>query len=550
MDDRYCLSLFEIPGLTGRFSELLRALDITLPSELPLAEFVRLGWLAPRSRVRLPDSFVRQRPDLFPKDAIAIPPEDGWALRLWKLATNAIPEQVLRSGLTPGDSWDVPWYERDDDLARAVRDHEVPAGPGAEEPYIGTDPWGRPIPAWMDLYEWWQAYEVVEVLGSTPLCAPIRNVPSARSNIEHLLAHFDRYQRYSDDRLRGVKNAWRRRRVVFLWIGAYRAVYGLWAHLGFDRAALAAAAERILARLGLSREALCAGIQTELLVLWHDTTWQEAWNDLPMKARESLRQDLAYASKFVHDGTGIPVDQYDEFWDPADPNPRRWARLPDVLPYEALKARERFAAIAVSYLEAVNSVLAAPYDETRLRALLHASWHDSWTLRRFVIAFYRLHEHYGGGVNREYQLRLIEETPVEFLAQCALFTEKFLNNRYLDRTAKPELEGFSTVLGWLATNVESRLNVAGLASTVKGRVRDEAQLKTLPITKIMPFQLPVTRKGPNARRDRLIEGFVNFAKLRHYAAHHDVLDSGLLDRPEAAAIMEGTLLVLLMTMES
>lgn len=540
--DRDCLYLWEIPGhgSGGAFQRLVKELGVEVPEAPTLREIVEMGWLAPRHRVQLPESFVRFLHGEIGEDLI--PSDDHWAFHLWNRCRSFFPESFLARNSSLGGAWYRPPFEREgDELAAAVKAHLIPEEARQPAlPLVRLES-GEVVPAWMDFFAFWQAYELVEILGSSRLFAPVRNVPNARADLEGVLARFDWFKEFSDSRIKAVSATWVRRAPVFEWVGRYRTLLGIWLGRKGSRDEMTAGAKALASDLGLSADAMRAGIRDTLLVLWNDIDWRNGWEDLADAALERLRQDIYWAVQFLGQVAGDAIDLDDAFWNPPDRMAREWAALPDVLAFEWHEAKENFPRNALHYLEAFN--LAAPgraFDEAAL-AKEAERMNASVPFRRFILAFHRLHQHYGEAINSEFRIQLREETPIDFLALSALFAEKLVNEAHLSKKPGVPLPGFNGLVLWFAGEVERAKGLAGIRARVEQRM-GETKLFDLPQTRLNPF-----KAAPAATEEALLEeAFVNFVKLRNYAAHHDALDFELIHTAAAQPVLQSLLLIVLM----
>lgn len=551
--DRDCLYLWEIPGYGsgGAFQRVVKEMGVEMPESPTLREIVEMGWLAPRRRVQLPESFVRFLHGEI--DENLIPSDDHWAFHLWNRCRSFFPESFLARSSSLGGAWYRPPFEREgDELAAAVQAHMIPAEPGQPALPLVRLTNGKEVPAWMDFFAFWQVYELVEILGSSRLFAPVRNMPNARVDLERVLARFDRYKEFSDSRITTVTTTWRRRAPVFEWVGRYRTLQpdpqlrflalGIWLGRKGSRDEMIAGAKALASDLGLSADATRAAIRDTLLVLWNDIDWRNGWEDLPDAALERLRQDIYWAVQFLGQVAGDAIDLDDAFWNPPDRMAREWAALPDALAFEWHEAKENFPRNALHYLEAFN--LAAPgraFDEAALVKEAERM-NASVPFRRFILAFHRLHQHYGGAINSEFRIQLREETPIDFLVLCALFAEKLVNEAYFSKKPGASLPGFNALVLWFAGEVERSKGLAGIRAKVEQRM-GETKLHDLPQTRLNPF-----KSVPAASEALMLEeAFVNFVKLRNYAAHHDVLDFELIHTAAAKPAIESLLVIVLCT---
>ncbi len=544
--DRDCLYLWELPGLawSGAFLRLAEEFGVKPPESPAFHDIVRMGWLIPRRRVRLPESVVRAIHGELSLDNV--PEADHWALHLWNRCRSFFPEHVNDVAVAFTGSWYRPPLELDgDDLARSVQENTIPADTEETSRPLVRLKRGDEVPAWLDFFAFWQVYELVEILGSSRLFAPVRNTPNARADLEQVVARFDWFKGVSDGRIKAVTETWQRRAPVFEWVGRYRTLLGIWLGRKGSRDDMTAAANALASDLGLSADAMRVGIRDTLLILWNDIDWRNGWEDLPDAALERLRQDIYWAVQFLGQVTGDAIDLDDAFWSPPDRMAREWAALPDVLSFEWHEAKESFTRNALHYLEAFNKASSpgGSFDEAAL-AKQAERMNASVPFRRFMLAFFRLHQHVGGAINRSTRIQLQEETPIDFLLLCALFAEKVVGEAYLAKNRGAALPRFNKLVHWLSGEVETAKGLNGLRTKVASRLKSgETELYDLPQTRRIPFNVPTA----SSEEAIVEEAFVNFAKIRNYAAHHDVLDFELIHTPAAVHVLESLLLVVLLT---
>lgn len=539
--DRDCRYVPEHPD-NGSFSAHLRALGIELPSEITVKDLVRWGWIAPMLRVRIPSPYIRSW-TRFPSLGKGRPirAEDRWFDELWHRSFMHPPED-------PAAAWTREWFVHrldriDDPLAQAVREHALAPDVDASRPAFVKLPSGRKVQPWLDYFAEWQALEVFDIIGTAPLHAPILNTPKARQAARGILKHLATLQKFADAQRRGVAKRWDEVRPVLDWIYQYRALLGIWLGRHGHSSRIRSGARALATRLGISPDALRDGIRDVLLVLWSHLEHV----GLPPKARERFRQDIYLATEFLRHLAGRRIDPYDPFWDPPDPNAREWERLRAVLPFELDEARHELPNLAAYYLERFHGVASARrrYDEVRIRRLTEEWWPKSYAFRRFGLSLLRLQRHYGGAVNREYRIRLTEETPIEFLLLLTLSVEKLLAERLLATQGRPvKALGFGRMVIDRAAAVGSAWRLSQLKHRVEKRLSAESALYKLTETGRTdtgkrPFRQP--RKA--SLTDYMADTFVTFAQLRNYAAHHDKLDHELIHTKTGAVALESLLLV-------
>jgi hypothetical protein len=280
-----------------------------------------------------------------------------------------------------------------------------------------------------------------------------------------------------------------------------------------------------------------------MLVLWKDLDGGK----LPPKGREQLRQDVYLATDFLSHLTGEKVDPYEAYWDPPDPNPREWEPLRDVLPFEIQEARHEFPRLAKHYIDRYHAVapLHGRFDELRVSRLTERWWSQSYAFRRFCLAFLRLHRHIGGAVNRGRRIALTAETPIDFLLLGVLAVEKLLAERVLAVKGRTPLDPFKKLVVDRADAVEHAWCLPDLSAKVSKRWKDETELYDLTLSGQNPFR----PADDTSLLTYLADTFLNFAKLRNYAAHHDRLDEELVYTETGAIALEALLLVVFLTLD-
>ena len=255
--------------------------------------------------------------------------------------------------------------------------------------------------------------------------------------------------------------------------------------------------------------------------------------------------------KFLEEATDQEVDLDDPYWGiPDDGMSRGWTPLPEALPYENLGARRAFPLQADVYLEDLNRLNGIRvFDRTRLKVLVDRWWPRSVPLRRFCLAFHRLH----GSLptERDDRIGLRAQTPVEFLILCVLHTEKILRDAYL-ATAVTAATVPRLGAGALAKfSAEAVLRSYGFRREQDGSqelaslLKRKSQLYTLPLNPRNPFVATTAFTWGDDLAKQLLTAFANFVILRNYAAHHDCLDDQLVYAPMAETALEAVLIPVL-----
>ncbi len=551
-----CRYLALLAGGFGSFEQFLRDFGAQLPANVGFVDLVRLGWLTPTLRVEIPARFItswENYPSFSRRGGTH--PDDRWADHVWSCAAAPM---VWRVDPVIGESgWFVhPLDRSDDEYTIEIRKHEIPAGPGYAEPKTV----GRPrrehiqVHPWIDYFRYWQAYQLFEILNAAQLLTPILNTPGAKAEFERVCKRFDGIKKFSDKRIDRVKNDYRKREPVFEWLSRFRTLIG--ASVVLEDAGhelVSDGARRLADDMELTPDDILEGIRGTLLVMWK--SWDFHGLRVPPAMRRHFQQDVARAMEFHNLVADVPIDPWEEYWHPADRNPREWALLKDVLPYEKHEARARFPHTACFYIERFNRAVEAGqrFDADRVHKLARRWWSVSQEFRRFCLSFNRLHQHYGGSVNADNDIGVIAQTPEDFLVLCVLHVEKFLSERRGDADPQAPAFGWTRLLKSTAeTVVCSFFSLDAAASraflkTLEQRLKNETDLHQLPGTLRNPLKRLADIQDPLAFYETSV---LNVGILRNYVAHHSCLDFELIHTDWAKDPLESLLVVLLTALEA
>jgi len=548
-----CRYLCVLPVVRGSFVRLLEDLGVKLPGRLELHDLITLGLLRPALSVQLPDEFFLQWPD-FPD--LSRPgqwrEELHWAVALWHWCV--MPRFDWRVPAAE-DSWFVhPLDRTGETVAQLITQHSVNTDVRLSIAPVRLRR-GQAVSPVVDLFRYWQAYELQDVTDALPLFGAIPNVPDAGDRLRGALGRLDEYKHLSDARLARVTEVWLERRSVFDWVSRVRTAVGVVRGGGGDDRSLDATLRQLAADLALGPDRIRSDIRDVLLVLWSEWEFLDRRRAFPQALWEHLREDIELAVFMLQVVADEEVDPSDSFWDPPDPNPRRWARLKDVLPYEEWHAQEEFPIYAALYLANANRVLPdrGLTDRGSLTERVRRHWRQSAGFRRFCLAFLRLHEHYGGRVNARHLVPLTATTPMAFLELCALETEKTLTEAA--RSLNPEMRaspGLKDLLIGTFDQIASRLSLAareGIKARLREEFNHETSLHDLPRTRRNPF-LSLDDTGRRDAGEFLRRAILNVAVMRNYAAHHDCLDHELINSGMAMAPIESMLVTMLLMLDS
>jgi hypothetical protein len=378
-------------------------------------------------------------------------------------------------------------------------------------------------------------------------------LPGAKAQVERLLESAEQLEQYAQERLQRLKAKWAERDPIFEWLSRYRTVRGIWSDRSYwgkapgNWSELKAGAHAVAAELSLTPDLLREQIREHLLGLWRE--WSR---DSPSTAARALLQaDIAIAIQSLEVLTGQPENPQDEFWSPADRQPRGWARLTDALPFEAHQAQHRLPEQAAAEIDRSDyHALAPPHlklNESALEKLTAEWWTKSVALRRFALALRRLTDHNFGHVNEQRLVALVEETPVEFLILCALHGERFLHERFAPgagwsfwKLLQAAAERFATSYGIV--------DKTAFLDELKEAYHSKARLHDLPQNPGDPFTTAASFRHPEPFARFWLSTLTNFAVMRNYAAHHDCLDDKLFQNYWVAAGLEALIIVMFATL--
>jgi hypothetical protein len=507
--------------ITGSFTEFLKNLGINLP--VPVHEMVQLGWLEPRLRVLLPPEFFTTWTNypLYHRDG-PVPPGLEWAITL--VFSETMPTR-------PGQPLPDRWYEHyldqhDEPEVEAIWEHAIPSD-RLQEPTPTLNRDRGTIRTSYDLFAYWQAYALVDLLPATKLFKAIRNTSKANEQLTNSIQYIERYQRYSNDRIASIKRRWQKLAPVFDWLSRYRTLIGLWMfhEHPMQWETRRTATHELATRLNLTGDQVQNDIRNELLVLWKE--W-ETRTKIPARVRGRLRQDIHRAFELLSIVADQPIDFDDPFWNPRDREPRAWAVPADVLPFENSEARRSLPRTAPIFLDKINALLPPQRQLTTptIKTLIDHWWDQSPALQRLVLHLHRLH-HSGGSPNEDDPLTFEHVTTIDQLILVTGSAERLFLERYLQRRGgSAKAPGFRGLLLETIDRITGSLGIPPVRQDVDNLL-EKTQLHDLTTTPKNPFAaahgLPITTLP-----EQLIAAAFNVATMRNYAAHHDVLDDDLL----------------------
>lgn len=519
--DQDCRYLFIRDDDDGSFCTRLKALGVVLPNGITPSNLVDLGLVRPAMRIRLPEQLFLEWQD-FPILRGKFSLDVEWAVSLWWWSAAPWPAWGERDApLTPA-WWIHPLDRPDDELGRMLRANLLPPGTTLRESTVVT-PKGRKVRAVIDLVPYWEAYRAAEVLVDLPLLPPLPASSDADALTRGAASDSVPWRIPTDSKVAQVQRSWDNLAGVFEWLSRYRTLRAVSLVHGVRGDAYRDAVRELAATQGLTPDGVKTDIRDRLLVLWQSWRWRRK-RSLSRAAFAHLQEDIAIAVEFLEHFSGERVDAFEEFWDPPDPNPRRWARLRDALPYEEWRCQELTWQVASSYLENFNRIVppAIAFEEEALRRAVRRWWRSSVQFRRFCVAFARLHEELGNRRDPYDLVGLRFSIPVEYLRLCALETERFLLSLL---PALQRAPGFSELTQRALSVFCQRLGLPGEAELRSQLQQDlkRTQLYDLESTGFLPLE-PLESIGPRDTASLVTRSLFNLAVLRNYSAHHDSLD--------------------------
>lgn len=537
--DQDCRYLFIRDEDDGSFCKRLGDLGVELPNGISPVSLVDLGLVRPAMRIRLPEQLFLEWAD-FPILRGEFSAEVQWAAELWWWSAAPRPAWGERGNPPVRKWWIHPLDRPDDDFGRVLRANLLPPDATIEESTVLT-PQGREVRAVVDLVPYWEAYRVAELLVDLPLLPPFPAIPGAEAQAERVVRDLASWRNYADSKVANFQRCWDGLAEVFEWLSRYRTLRAAALAHGIHGDDYKIAARELVAGQGLNLDGVKADIRDRLLVQWQTWHW---WREesLPRSAFAHLQEDIAIALEFLEQLSGERVDAFEEFWDPPDPNPRRWARLRHAVPYEEWRCQELTWQVGPAYLKSFNRIVPSSMvlEKESLRQAVRRWWRSSIPFRRFCVAFARLHEEIGHSRDSNDLVGLRFSIPVEYLRLCAMEAERFLLSLLPPCEKVPDFNKLIKLafpvlcmsLGLPAPEAQKSQLAQGIVQRTK--------LHDLPSTRTLPFE-SLASIGHGETPRLLASSLFNLAVLRNYSAHHDCLDEEIVHDGLAMPAIESML---------
>lgn len=433
------------PGTRTRqsspFGDSLRKLGIELPPAMSLELMVARGWIRPALRIPLPkeafDAWTNF-PIISPIEAEGCPPECEWAINLYVAAMSS-----SRPRKDP-EWWLADLDNADNELTQVARSHAaVSSDAGLLPPAFRHQRHNQEIRPWLDYFAYWQAFQIADyqrrMCGTYYLTDPVQADPEKVANERAL--HAEHTHEY-------LNRKWQPRERVFDWLSKMRTVLGCSISPMRDNDDVAHALRQVAASVGLTADQMKADTRTTLLCMWEEVAdARRQHTPFPEPLAHLLRQEIQYAVFFIEAIGGADVDYLDPFWT-SDCRHDGIAQLIDALPHEEELARREFAGHADLYLRRYLATIPqlSHLNRLGLMALIEAHWHRSRSLRRFALAFHRLHEELHGERLTAEEKVIRETERIDQFNLIAMHAERVLTNEHLDRQPQSPVPGVNDLV--------------------------------------------------------------------------------------------------------
>lgn len=493
----------------SQFGGELKKVGVKLPANLSLRTVATRGWLRPRLRVAIPVAAL-QSWTTFPSYPIAgeehCPPSDLWGLEVWTNATCTFPDRD-----TPPEKLWMHWLDDLDDATTLLaRRHALDPTRDPELAAFNHVRDGRKVRPWIDFFAHWQVYHAAELVRSAVVTLH-GLTDQFRSWDTYLREHAQEF----DQNAQQLAALWENWGSFFDVVGCYRTIMARCC----KRESFAKDV-----RAGARAFATQRGIDAVLLRVW------QRWADAPPVAGPdlmlSLQYDIQCAVRLWSDLSGAPVDPFDPFWFSKSRGRGDSAKLIDALPHEEWIARRDFARQAVHYQRDFPQPY--PMGESQFADLLAKHWEACPPLRRFCLAWVRLHDQLQSrDAERQADQTIAANERIEQFNLIGLHTERLLRHVHAE-IDKPEPEIKPIVRAAVERSVrraaKSHLNAAGKRFS---ELLDETKLHQQRSADDLTIPSSAVGAGSTAA-DQLVAAHLNALILRNYAAHHDYLDDDLI----------------------
>lgn len=527
----------------------LKKVGVKLPTNLSLRTVAARGWLRPRLRVAIPVAAL-QSWTTFPSHPTTgkehCPPSDLWGLEVWTNATCTFPDRD-----TPTDKLWMHWLDDLDDATTVcARRHALDPTRDPEPAAFTHVRDRREVRPWIDFFAHWQVYHAAELVRSAVVTLH-GLTDQFRSWDTYLREHAQEF----DQNARQLAARWEKWGAFFDIVGCYRTIMARCCRRESFAEDVRAGARAFATQRGIDAAEVKRGIRDVLLRLW------QRWTDAPPVAGPnlmlSLQHDIQCAVRLWSELSGAPVDPFDPFWFSKNRGRGDSAQLIDALPHEEWIARRDFPWQAVHY----QREFPRPYvlSESQFADLLAQHWDACPPLRRFCLAWVRLHEQLQPrDADRLADQTIAANERIEQFNLIGLHTERLL--RHVDgvrhpRSAHPGSE-FIVLAAMQAALDFAKVGAAVRHDRLVQLMKERTKLYSMPDSDGICCRPQHVASG-DANADQLVAAHLNALILRNYGAHHDYLDDDLIypshdeAKPHAGAtLLSSCLLVVVASLHS
>ncbi len=315
-------------GVSGNFHRWLKDLGLErFITKYPVEQLVRWGWLVPQSRIIFPVDFFVTWENYPAIDTPSSPDHESYSL-LWDSTWITSPQE--------GEQWPLHPFFRTGSKEAEILSHGKDLV-ATHAPETLAHPNGRQIRPYADFFFHWQAYALIDVIGTADCIEPIFFTPDVVerakgiTRIAEYLSQLD-----PPNQVLTIKTRWGELQRVMTWISHYRSfVTALYVH--FDSPNSSVANERDLIKmgavqlareLGITADTLEEEIESRLLVQadrWmHWPSRTEHWCT---KALPYLQKDISHAVSWLCQLNGKSFEEYLKKWSYTRSQTNQWAQL-------------------------------------------------------------------------------------------------------------------------------------------------------------------------------------------------------------------------------
>lgn len=502
----------------SRFVQNLKDLGIRLPGDLSLRTWATRGWFRPRLRVPIPaECFLSWRnfPLCEMQGVEDCPAEHQWGLTV--LCGDA------SSSDEPGRPIEKLWMhwldDPEDKEATAARTHAIDPVQAPEPTPIVHLHRGIKILPFADFFAHWQAYHAAELVRS--MVVTVEGVTDQFSSWDNWLRE---RARDFDKNAKALAVRWESWGSFFDIVDCYRTIMARCLRRDTFEEDVRAGAQSLAAQRGIGANEVKEGIRDVFLQLW-DRWASAAPNDDP-RLMHSLQYDIQCAVRLWSDLSGSRIDPFDPFWFSRSHRGGKSAKLIDALPHEEWQARRDFAQLAPQYQSDFPAAFAM--GEEQFADLLAANWTACTPLRRFCLAWVRLHNQLRSpDKDRSADQTIAANERIEQFNLVGLHTERLLRHAHA-KFSKPEPDIGAIVAAAVERSVRATAKRSLNAARRRFKeMRGQARLYDQPRAEDLTIESKNVATGSTVA-DQLVAAHLNALILRNYAAHHDYLDDDLI----------------------